>query len=383
MYISRILPIFAIAISVLSCSSGNDSVIDPDPNPSLQAIAFGGKGGTWQDAQTSRATTTPLENFFNSFRTWGYKTNDDYLTATQVVMDRYIVQHNNDNGADSWDYVGINNPTLSSATQTLKYWDYSATSYRFVAHSPADANITQQITSGIASSQSLELTYPYEYSSEATSTTVPYISELWLTEKEATGNEYGKCVTMTFVPIIAKVRIKFSYPEATKKIAIKNIHFSDTRFTTTPDAADTPLRGSLKASYPLTGKPSSAMPQLSWTPAIDNPSGSLILSVPYELKNDPIHILSDTTQYEKWYYVPPLDIIPYEQGAYTMSAIIDGNYASTTVPAQFMQWKAGYQYTYIFKITEAGTLISFADMQMEQWLPGTDIDNRGSGTESW
>ena len=122
---------------------------------------------------------------------------------------------------------------------------------------------------------------------------------------------------------------------------------------------------------------------MAWTPAEENPTGSLTFTIPYETSNDEIHIINDPKLYNKWYYVPPLSIIPYEQGAYTMTAIIDGNNASATVPAEFMKWKPGFQYTYIFKITEAGTVITFTDLQVEQWLPGTEIDNKGSGTEGW
>jgi hypothetical protein len=46
-----------------------------------------------------------------------------------------------------------------------------------------------------------------------------------------------------------------------------------------------------------------------------------------------------------------------------------------------MQWKAGYQYTYIFKITVAGPNIAFTNMQVEKWVE-TPIKNNG-GTEDW
>ena len=69
------------------------------------------------------------------------------------------------------------------------------------------------------------------------------------------------------------------------------------------------------------------------------------------------------------------------QGAYIISAIIDGKKSTATIPAEYMQWKAGYQYTYIFKITEAGTNIAFTNMQVEKWVE-TPIKNNG-GTEDW
>ena len=59
------------------------------------------------------------------------------------------------------------------------------------------------------------------------------------------------------------------------------------------------------------------------------------------------------TERKKWYYVPPLGDSNKPQGAYIISATIDGKKSTATIPAEYMQWKAGYQYTYIFKITVA------------------------------
>ena len=118
-------------------------------------------------------------------------------------------------------------------------------------------------------------------------------------------------------------------------------------------------------------------------PASTDATGQILLTVPYEEPTDTIHILKDPTLYQKWYYVPPLANIPYEQGAYTITANISGKKVSATVPAQYMQWKAGYQYTYIFKLSDVGDNITFADLQVEQWLPGAEIKNNGNGTQEW
>ena len=233
---------------------------------------------------------------------------------------------------------------------------------------------------------------PYTYNKDAGAKDVPYISELWYGDNTATSALYGKCVTMKFSPLIAKVRFKFSYPANTKKIVINDIKFRDSRFIDNPSAADTPLKGTITATYPLTGAPSSMTPQFAWqTSSADDATGLILFDTPYEEASDAIHILTDNTKYGKWYYVPPFNIVvsatdptkPYQQGAYTITANIDGNMTSATVPAEYMQWKAGYQYTYIFKITEAGSIIAFSNLQVEEWLPGTKIENNGSGTSGW
>lgn len=164
---------------------------------------------------------------------------------------------------------------------------------------------------------------------------------------------------------------------------MRNIQFSDSRFLDDASKADTPLRGNITATYPLTGIPSSQQPVITMKPTAADATGNIILTIPYEEAADAVHILKDPTLYQKWYYVPPLANIPYEQGAYTITANISGKKVAATVPAQYMQWKAGCQYTYIFKLSDVGDNITFADLQVEQWLPGAEIKNDGNGTQEW
>lgn len=350
---TRILTISLMALCLFSCSpSSQDDPVVPDGNA---AIAFGGNSGTWQDASTRATGTTGLETLFSSFKVWGYKTTDN---TTQTVFDGYTVAHNTD-----WEYVGINN-------QTVKYWDFSASDYRFWAYAPADADITTTDTS---------FKIRYTYNPDATATDMPYVSYLWYAQKQSAADSYGSCVTLTFAPVISKVRFRFNYPDGIESISIRGIQFGDIRFIADPTTAETPLGGTLTATYPTTDTPISNKPTLSLQNA---DTGQLLLTVPYEDENAAVHITPQVASYNKWYYVPPLADIGYEQGAYAITASIDGKETTATVPAQYMQWKAGYQYTYIFKITEAGS-IAFSNLNVEQWLTGSNHDNNGTGTEGW
>lgn len=360
-------------------------------------IAFGGANDIWQDAPTTRSGETGLETLFTSFRVWGYKNYAATPNSPQVIMDGYQVNFTQSsagttesNTAD-WEYVGL---THHSTTQTIKYWDYSASSYRFYAYTPADAPITPASSADNSSASSGTPTsttedvfqIPFAYSEDATATSVPYISDLWFSDNTDATSPYGKCVTLRFSPLIAKVRFKFTYPANTKRITITDILFGDSRYIKNPSSANTPLKGTIKATYPLTGTetPASYTPSFEWkTSEETGATGFLGLTIPYEEESDAIHILQDKKLYNKWYYVPPFNIAKYTQGAYTISAIIDGNKTLATVPAEYMQWKAGYQYTYIFKITETGSLIAFSKLDVEKWLPGKEIDNNGNGTGGW
>ena len=81
--------------------------------------------------------------------------------------------------------------------------------------------------------------------------------------------------------------------------------------------------------------------------------------------------------------MPPMDIVGYTQGSYTITAKVNGNPVSATVGSEYTQWKAGCQYTYTFKISETNTSISFAEVQVEQWKENGVLDNNGNGTKDW
>lgn len=388
-----------MALCLLSCShSGQD---DPFiPGSSESGIDFGGNSGNWQEAgsrvgaQTgSRAGEgeTKLETLFSSFRVWGYKTKiaeaDDATqnggngtAAIQKVMDGYLVDW--DKVTNGWEYIGKQN-TFLKTTQTIKYWDYSASSYRFMAYA-YNAETTKVTASTDANLTNTTFSIPYAFSKDATSTTTPYISELWVSNNQSTNlHKYGEQVKLTFAPLIAKVRFKFKYAEG-QEPKISEISFKDSRWQKDTDGnlqwtasndAITPIEGNIVIAYPLSE--TNTKVSKGWEPA---KTGSLELIIPYEEEADPIH---QTTIYQKWYYMPPMDIANYKQGSYTITAKVNGNPVSATVGSEYTQWQAGFQYTYTFKISETNTSISFAEVQVEQWRENGVLDNNGNGTTDW
>lgn len=377
----HIFIISALAICLLSCSSPEqDDLLIPEPLKG--SISFGGNSGTWQDAPTTRANEeTGLETISKSFKVWGYKTiggnNTGGFDHYQNVMDGYLVNWTqqtanptSSNTAD-WEYVGI-------ANQTIKYWDYSATSYRFFAYSiptTAAGNSTAPYFSGPLTTEGstnlhASFSIPFNYDKDATNVSTPYISDLWMSDNQNFENrKYGACVKLTFAPIITKVRFKFNY-QAESQVSITKISFRNV------NDVPSPTSGNIIITYPITGMDT----QASYIWETTGTETELInFTIPYEEEGDLNH---QTTTRKKWYFVPPLgDSKTTQQSAYIITADINGKKATATVPAEFMQWKAGYQYTYIFKITKAGTNIAFTNMQVEKWVE-TPIKNNG-GTEDW
>lgn len=390
MKLYRILTIPLMALCLYSCAGSGQEEPDVPTQPEEPkgvSISFGGNSGTWQDAPTTRANKeTGLETISKSFKVWGYKTIEgnkaDGFDHYQNVMDGYLVNWTqqtttttSSNTAD-WEYVGIHNDKLNT-NQTIKYWDYSATSYRFFAYSipTAAGNITAPFFSGPSTTEGstylhASFSIPFNYDKDATNVSTPYISNLWLSDNQNFENrKYGACVKLTFAPIITKVRFKFNY-QAESQVSITNISFRNV------NNAPSPTSGNIIINYPITGMDTQASYIWETTGTETEP---INFTIPYEEEGDLNH---QTTTRKKWYFVPPLgDSKTTQQSAYIITADINGKKATATVPAEFMQWKAGYQYTYIFKITEAGTNIAFTNMQVEKWVE-TPIKNNG-GTEDW
>ena len=384
MKLYRILTIPFLALCLFSCAGSGQEEQDVPTKPEEPkevSISFGGNSGTWQDAPTTRANKeTGLETISKTFKVWGYKTTGGNYTSgfdqSQNVMNGYTVNWTqqtanttSSNTAD-WEYVGI-------ANQTIKYWDYSATSYRFFAYSipTAAGNITAPSFSGPLTTEGstnlhASFSIPFNYDKDATNVSTPYISDLWMSDNQNFENrKYGACVKLTFAPIITKVRFKFNY-QAESQVSITNISFRNV------NDVPSPTSGNIIITYPITGMDTQA--SYIWE-TTGTETETINFTIPYEEDSDLNH---QTTTRKKWYFVPPLgDSKTTQQSAYIITADINGKKATATVPAEFMQWKAGYQYTYIFKITEAGTNIAFTNMQVEKWVE-TPIKNNG-GTEDW
>lgn len=373
-----------MALCLFSCAGSGQEEPDVPTQPEEPkgvSISFGGNSGTWQDAPTTRANKeTGLETISKTFKVWGYKTTEGNYTSgfdqSQNVMNGYTVNWTqqtanttSSNTAD-WEYVGI-------ANQTIKYWDYSATSYRFFAYSiptaadKSSAPSFKEPTSIEGSTPNdASFSIPFTYKEDATAVTTPYISDLWLSDNQNFENrKYGACVKLTFAPIITKVRFKFNYLKDTK-ISITDIVFKNI------NDEHSPTKGKIIVSYPITGTGTKAT--YKWEGNTETGTEPIKFTIPYEEDADLNH---QATERKKWYYVPPLGDSNTPQGAYIISATIDGKKSTATIPAEYMQWKAGYQYTYIFKITVAGPNIAFTNMQVEKWVE-TPIKNNG-GTEDW
>lgn len=131
MYMKKYIFLAASALTLASCSS-DDFLGDTQgstPTSANSAINFGGDAG-----KITRATSNEGDDHVkldNQFKVYGVKkTNEKFVT----VFKDYSVLYNENlttSNTNKWEYVKDN--------QTIKYWDYSASEYRFVAGSPISA----------------------------------------------------------------------------------------------------------------------------------------------------------------------------------------------------------------------------------------------------
>ena len=139
---------FVSAIAALALAScANDDFLGevPGNNPSAvngKEISFSGEAG-----KTTRAGETQGEKaaglLKNNFIVFGCKTINE---ESKTVYDHYNVKWiSNDT---KWEYIGQtkNDLNTTATNQSIKYWDYSATDYKFVAFSLGEATQGTDVT---------------------------------------------------------------------------------------------------------------------------------------------------------------------------------------------------------------------------------------------
>lgn len=151
----------ASALALASCSS--DDFLGDNPGNvqnATTAINFGGEAGKITRATKNEGTTAEMLD--GQFKVYGVKITNGSISHN-VFPDYYVwyvKDKNTTSNTSGWEYVGkkgatnlgIGNITLDTREdQTIKYWDYSATEYRFVAGSPIAAfnyNTSTDLTTG-------------------------------------------------------------------------------------------------------------------------------------------------------------------------------------------------------------------------------------------
>ena len=323
-------------IAVVACG-GDDESPTPDPpvppQPSAEVpISFQGDLGAEQAVTRS---TTPLNTKYTTFQVWGYK---NETSGYQTVMNGYTVTWAENSSmttttnTNGWEYVDGNN-------QSIKYWDYSASAYRFFGVAPATHV-------GSISDGNYVLTFDnVDLSTDEGISAAPYFSELWYSSDKS---QYGKPVQLIFKQPVSKVRFRFTFddPEVAESAVLTGISFHPT-----DNNKKIYRKGNFILHYPLTG----ATTRESFS--VTNTDDATALP---DLTED------YTDGHPTWYTVLPAN----SQGTYTLEVIVNGGDPKTAVvPAEYMTWQPGFQYTYIFKVNaEGGVSIDMVQAGFIAWV---------------
>lgn len=335
-------------ISFMSCSTDSEPTPQPQPNTDEEAIVF--NCGTQPTEETTRATIGLHDAGKDDFRVWAYKntavnvSGENYnYTSFQTVMDGYKVwwaTTTTTTNTRNWEYVG-------EASQSVKYWDLSANAYRYAAIAPATVSYTATIVGDDA--KSLNVTFHVDATNEAT---IPYYSELWYSTgslAEFPDKQFGAPVTLQFIKPIAYVRFMFTFENP-----------ADASTTTLTEKSFEPTeggwieqKGNVTVSYPITGT------GIAETVSVGTTELDGIASFTQDYYTDP-----DDANARKIYGVLPAT----GQGTYTLNVKVNGEPKSAVVPAVYMDWLPGHQYTYVFKIhVDGGVTIDSVQSAFTPW----------------
>lgn len=396
--------IFAASALVLASCSSDDFLGENPGNVqnATTAINFGGEAGkTTRGNQTGSAAAATLKNHFVVY---GAKTND---AETQAVYDHYDVKWIGDEAdkktqtnQHGWEYVGYtpnkNSSLATDATQSIKYWDYSASEYNFAAFSLGKLtdetdpyknqlkhDATDAVTAGnvkISKIDSKATTYTVEGA-------VGDITKLYISDRitaKPNGStpdiDYNQPVQFNFRALKSLVRLGIF--ETVPGYSVKEVKFYSSTNTTSAQATKTPglyattnsiPAGEGKATVTFGAKDANDgsynKAKVEWTASnnVKDITFKELTLTGVDSKED----AGTTNQYIG--RTPSTASLPTEYttvipstgiGALTLKVdytlvSTDGSNekikvtgATAVVPAEYTKWQPNYSYTYIFKISD-------------------------------
>ena len=378
----------ASALALASCSS--DDFLGDNPGNeqnATTAINFGGEAGKITRANLSQAEAVNALN--KNFVVYGYKTKGTTLTT---VYDHYNIawkgeENKTETNTEGWEYVGVNKNSLSSVNeQTIKYWDYSADQYDFVAFSLGSN--TQGTGEDEVEASTVTTTPSYSLKGKTENLAKCFIANRITAKNKETNKKdyklcaYGDNVTFAFRSLATKV--KMGIYETIPGYSVKEVKFYKNE--TDADPAVTPILYTRDASIPADdakatikvtfGSNSSTdgdfnEAKVNWTFEEGSTNSSTIAFEPLstqtkekdEQTTDNVFIGRDVTTASmptNFKTVPPAVNVGFLtlRVDYTLESI-DGSGeeikvkgARAVVPGTYTNWQPNFAYTYIFKISD-------------------------------
>lgn len=388
----------ASALALASCSSDDflGEIQGNEQNGATSAINFGGDTG-----KITRATTkgnAAAELLENNFVVVGFKgSNEDAANNENYAFDHYNVNFKDgsafstESNRAGWEYVNQDMkvkgtepyaPLAQSASQqTIKYWDHSCASYDFIAFSMGKKDAASKYATPTHVDKAHLATAAYTLSGNVNTLSECYISDM----KTVTEPNYNKTpVSMSFRHLASKVRMALF--EIVPGYVISDVKFYDATSTTaTADPEGTLIgnfnnSGTLTVYFPTTGTDNASekdynKAHVKFTASTAPGEDGVLTSKNFgavDYKNQAEGTIPAGKTYLSQNAADPSycgagyqNVLPSEGAASAITLRIDYKLtsvdgsketinvkgATATVPAEYTEWKSGYAYTYIFKIS--------------------------------
>ena len=363
------------AMALTSCSSDDFLGENPGTTPSAvtaKEISFSGTTGKISRADKEKSDAA--EALDNNFIVFGTKIKD---SKTTTIYNYYNVNWKNSEGTNegAWVYVGETKSSLNDleGNQSLKYWDYSATSYDFVAFSLAGKKIGE-------SDDDITITKITD-SSNPTYTLTGKVSNLqscYIADRITRTSDYNSPVKFTFHSTGTKVSVGFY--ETIPGYSIKSIKFYENSTSTEP--SNTPVlyanseqilentaKGTLTVSFDNNNKANAVLTE--GTPSTTTKSSTIKFSTfNLDANKEDHETKEDADKYLSRLNTSPTSsstegVLPCKitgglnmKVDYTLIATdgsgeeIEVKGATVNVPETYTDWKNNFHYTYKFKISE-------------------------------
>ena len=386
----------ASALALASCSSDDflGEIQGNEQNGATTTINFGGDTGKITRASSTGKTAADLLE--NNFVVVGFKgSKTDAANNENYAFDHYNVNFKDgsafstESNRAGWEYVnqkmevkGIDASLAQSGAtqQTIKYWDHSCASYDFIAFSMGKKDAASKYATPTHVDKGHLKDAAYTLSGNVNTLSECYISDMKTVNRE----DYGKTVSMSFRHLASKVRMALF--ETVPGYVISDVEFYTDATGTTPTTDGTLIgkfnnSGTLTVYFPTTGtvkkdEKDYNKAHVKFTASTSEGEVGVLDfkkfgAVNYNNQKEGT-ILKGTTYLSQNAAKPSYcgagyqNVLPSEGKAsaitlrinYKLTSVDGSNEvinvkgATATVPAEYTEWKPGYAYTYIFKISK-------------------------------
>ena len=317
------------------------------------------------------------------------------LTSDNLVFQNYKVTYTDGSANSStsnstgWEYVGntlttgeaANMDNSGAATQTIKYWDYNASSYTFYAFAVANDDLENgNIKVSKVTDYALDA-YRNGYTVDVTADADP--TKLYLSKRveimssankdQTQVNEYGGRVNMEFRNAMAKVRVGMYETIPGYTLTIDAFRIADNASPAFGDMTTAKTDG-FAANLPYVKKGTAGTMSVIYKD--ENTTEVNVPAVIFNAAHDNVLALGSNLCQGKQLGDKATGVVyDYDGGDYTCVYPMEGNgsnmklkvdftlhstvgetievkNATAEVPAAYLKWRPGYAYTYIFKISD-------------------------------